>query len=414
MDLISFRERYAGQREHCGGWLLIRIPFFLAADCATVVPASGLFSRGIWNAFLLCWMACGAILQISDHSPSGHTMRSREMRWSRLSSWLGLGIAWTFVLSVAAFAQTTLLNVSYDVARELYMDINPAFIADWKEKTGETLVINQSHGGSSRQALSVASGLEADVVTMNQALDIDLLVERGALVKPGWTQRFPNGASPYSTTTVFLVRKGNPKGIKDWDDLTKPGYQVIIPNPKVTGNGRYTYLAAWGYALDKTGSEAGARDFVAKLFANVPVLDGGGRGASTTFVQRDIGDVLVTFENEAVALGKEFGDDKFQVVYPSLSIDASPPVAVVDSVVDKKGTRKQATAYLEFLYSTKGQEIISKHNFRPRDPAILAKNAATFPPIKIFSVEEKLGGWAGVQKAHFADGGVYDQIMVKR
>jgi sulfate transport system substrate-binding protein len=341
-------------------------------------------------------------------------MRSRKMRVGRVLSLVGLGIASVFILSVAAFAQTTLLNVSYDVARELYKDINPAFIAEWKDKTGETLVINQSHGGSSRQALSVASGLEADVVTMNQALDIDLLVQRGELVKAGWTQRFPNGASPYSTTTVFLVRKGNPKGIKDWDDLTKPGNQVIIPNPKTTGNGRYTYLAAWGYALDKSGSEAAAREFVAKLFANVPVLDGGGRGASTTFVQRDIGDVLVTFENEAVALGKEFGADKFEVVYPSLSIDASPPVAVVDSVVDKKGTRKQATAYLEFLFSPKGQEIIAAHHFRPRDPAVLAKHAASFPPIKIFRVDEKLGGWASVQKAHFADGGIYDQIMVKR
>ena len=336
------------------------------------------------------------------------------MRLGRMVSWVGLGISWVFVLTLTALAQTTLLNVSYDVARELYKDINPAFIADWQAKTGETLVVNQSHGGSSRQALSVANGLEADVVTMNQSPDIDLLVQKGELVKPGWAQRFPHGASPYSTTTVFLVRKGNPKGIKDWDDLTKAGYQVIVPNPKTSGNGRYTYLAAWGYALDKAGNEAGAKDFVTKLFANVPVFDGGGRGASTTFAQRDIGDVLVTFENEAVALGKEFGVDKFDVVYPSLSIDASPPVAIVDSVVDKKGTRKQATAYLEFLFSPKAQEIIAAHHFRPRDPAVLAKHAASFPPIKTFTVEGKLGGWANVQKVHFADGAIYDQIVVKR
>ena len=336
------------------------------------------------------------------------------MRLGQIVSWVGLGISLALVPTMPALAQTTLLNVSYDVSRELYKDINPAFIADWKAKTGETLTVNQSHGGSSRQALSVANGLEADVVTMNQSPDIDLLVQKGELVKAGWAQRFPHGASPYSTTTVFLVRKGNPKGIKDWDDLTKAGYQVIVPNPKTSGNGRYTYLAAWGYALDKAGNEAGAKDFVTKLFANVPVLDGGGRGASTTFAQRDIGDVLVTFENEAVALGKEFGADKFDIIYPSLSIDASPPVAVVDGVVDRKGTRKQATGYLEFLYSPKAQEIIAAHHFRPRDPAVLAKHAASFPLIKTFTVEEKLGGWAAVQKAHFADGAIYDQIVVKR
>jgi sulfate transport system substrate-binding protein len=331
----------------------------------------------------------------------------------RMLAWLGLTLAVLFLSTLTALAQTTILNVSYDVSRELYKDINPAFVAEWKAASGETLTVNQSHGGSSRQALSVASGLEADVVTMNQTPDIELLVSRG-LVAADWSKRLPHGASPYTTMSVLLVRKGNPKAIKDWDDLIKPGFQVIVPNPKTSGNGRYTYLAAWGYALEKRGSEAGARDFVQKLFANVPVLDGGGRGASTTFAQRDIGDVLVTFENEAIALGREFGLDKFEIVYPSLSIDASAPVAVVDKVVDKRNTRKVATAYLDFLFSAKGQEIIAAHHFRPRDSSVLAKHASRFPAIKTFTVEERLGGWEKVQKEHFADGAVYDQIVVKR
>jgi sulfate transport system substrate-binding protein len=333
---------------------------------------------------------------------------------TRALAWTALTLACLFVMAIAAMAQTSILNVSYDVARELYKDINPAFIAEWKAKTGETLVVNQSHGGSSKQALSVASGLEADVVTMNQAPDVDILVTRGGYVAADWRKRFPFDATPYTTTTVFLVRKGNPKGIKDWDDLIRSGLQVIIPNPKVTGNGRYTYLAAWGYALKKSGNDAGARDFVARLFANVPVLDGGGRGATTTFTQRDTGDVLVTFENEAIAVRAELGADKFDVVYPSLSIEAAPPVAVVEKVVDKRGTRKVATAYLEFLFSPAGQEIIAKHNFRPRDEAVLKKNAENFPAIEIFRVEDTLGGWAKVQADHFADGAIYDQIMVKR
>ena len=255
---------------------------------------------------------------------------------ARPLAWAAFTASFLFLLSVTVLAQTTILNVSYDVSRELYKDINPAFIADWKAKTGETITVNQSHGGSSKQALSVAAGLDADVVTMNQAPDIDILVERGGLVAADWRKRFPHEATPYTTTTVFLVRKGNPKGIKDWDDLAKPGAQVIVPNPKTSGNGRYTYLAAWGYALQKSGTEAAARDFVTRLFANVPVLDGGGRGATTTFTQRDVGDALVTFENEAIAIGAELGTDKFDIVYPSLSIEASPPVAVVETVVDKK------------------------------------------------------------------------------
>lgn len=313
-----------------------------------------------------------------------------------------------------AIADTSLLNVSYDVSRELYKDINPAFVAHWKAQGGGTVTVNQSHGGSSKQALAVAAGLEADVVTMNQSPDIDILVENGGRVAADWRKQFPHEATPYTTTSVFLVRKGNPKNIRNWDDLARDGLQVIVPNPKTSGNGRYTYLAAWGYALDKTGNEAGARAFVSKLFANVPVLDGGGRGATTTFTQREVGDVLVTFENEAILIARELGDSKFDVVYPSISIDASAPVAVVKSVVDKRGTAKVATGYLNFLFSPAGQEIIAKHNFRPRDPAVLAKNADKFPPVRTFTVEQKLGGWAAVQKAHFADGGIYDQIVVKR
>lgn len=323
---------------------------------------------------------------------------------------LSLVAALAFSLS-AANAQTTILNVSYDVSRELYKDINPAFIADWKARTGETLRINQSHGGSSKQALSVLNGLEADVVTMNQAPDIDVLAEKGGLVAADWRKRFPHDAAPYTTTSVFLVRKGNPKGIKDWNDLIKPGIQVVIPNPKVTGNGRYTYLAAWGHAKQKTGSDQGARDFVTKLIKNVPIFDGGGRGATTTFTQRGIGDVLVTFENEAILIGRELGTNDFDVVYPSTSVEAAPPVAVVESVVDNRGTRKIAEAYLNFLFAPQAQEIMVKHNFRPSDPSVLSKHAGDFPPIKTFKVEDLLGSWADVQKTHFANGGIYDQIV---
>jgi sulfate/thiosulfate transport system substrate-binding protein len=336
------------------------------------------------------------------------------MSWKRALAYGAFTVACLFAIPAAVLAQTTILNVSYDVSRELYKDINPAFIADWKAKTGETITVNQSHGGSSKQAMSVASGLEADLVTMNQAPDIDILVERGGYVAADWRKRFAHDATPYITTTVFLVRKGNPKAIKDWDDLARPGLQVIVPNPKTSGNGRYTYLAAWGHALQKAGNEAGARDFVTKLFANVPVLDGGGRGATTTFTQRDTGDALVTFENEALAVSAELGTDKFDIVYPSLSIEAAPPVAVVDKVVDKRGTRKVATAYLEFLFSPQAQEIIAKHAFRPRDEAVLHKFAGRFPAIKTFTVEQALGGWSEVQAKHFADGAIYDQIIVKR
>lgn len=323
-------------------------------------------------------------------------------------------LALAFLVSGTAFAQTSILNVSYDVSRELYKEINPAFVAAWKKQGGADITVHQSHGGSSKQAGAVIGGLEADVITMNQSPDIDILVERGGLVAVDWRKQFPHDATPYTTTSVFLVRKGNPKAIKDWNDLTRPGLQVIVPNPKTSGNGRYTYLAAWGYALEKSGSEAGAKDFVKKLFANVPVLDGGGRGATTTFTQRDVGDVLVTFENEAILIAQELGSSKFDIVYPSLSIEAAAPVAIVQKVAAKRGTEKVAKAYLDFLYTPAGQEIIAKHDFRPRDPAVLKKHAAKYPNIRTFTVEQKLGGWAAVQKAHFADGALYDQIVARK
>lgn len=312
-----------------------------------------------------------------------------------------------------ARADVALLNVSYDVTRELYKDINPAFIEHWAKTAGEKVAVEQSHGGSSKQALAVANGLEADVVTMNQATDVDLLARSG-LVPADWRQRLPHDSAPYISTTVFLVRKGNPKNIRDWDDLAKPGVSVIVPNPKTSGNGRYTYLAAWGYAVKKGGDEAAARDFVTRLFRNVPVLDGGGRGATTTFTQRDLGDVLVTFENEAALVGRELGSEKFAVVYPSISVQAEAPVAVVDTVVDKKGTRKQAQAYLEFLYSPAGQEIVARHFLRPRLDAVLRQHAERFPAIRLFTIDEVFGGWQKAQQTHFADGGVFDRIVVDR
>ena len=308
----------------------------------------------------------------------------------------------------ATAATPVLLNASYDVARELFKEINPAFVAEYKKSTGETVNINQSHGGSSKQARSVADGMEAAVVTMNQANDIDLLVDRG-VVAPGWNKKFPNNAAPFYSTMVYLVRKGNPQGIKDWNDLAKPGVKVIVPNPKTSGNGRYTYLAAWGSVIKNKGTEAQARELVTRIFKNVPVLDGGGRGATTTFTQRGIGDVLVTFENEVNLVRAEFGSN-FDVVYPSSSILAESPVAVVDKVVDKKGYRKEATAYLNFLYSPQGQDIIAKHYFRPRSEAAFKKYNANFRQISLFTIDDVFGGWKAAQKKHFDDGGEFDKI----
>ena len=308
----------------------------------------------------------------------------------------------------ASAVGTELLNVSYDVARELYKDINPAFIEAYKKQTGETVTVKQSHGGSSKQARAVADGLEASVVTMNQANDIDMLADRG-LVAKDWAKKFPNNAAPYYSTMVYLVRKGNPKGIRNWEDLARPGVQVIIPNPKTAGNGRYTYLAAWGSVLKKGGNDAQARALVGRIFKNVPILDAGGRAATTTFTQRQIGDVLVTFENEVSMVRAEFGDN-FEVVYPSVSILAESPVAVVDKVVDRRNLRKPATAYLNFLYSPQGQEIGAKHFLRVRNEAVMKKYAANYKPITLFTVDELFGGWQKAQDRHFDDGGEFDKI----
>jgi sulfate/thiosulfate transport system substrate-binding protein len=309
----------------------------------------------------------------------------------------------------ALAAEPTLLNASYDVARELYKQINPAFVAAQKAK-GQAVAVNQSHGGSSKQIGAVIGGMEADIVTMNQATDVDQLASAG-LTPADWRSRFPNGAAPYSSTMTFLVRKGNPKGIKDWADLARPGVQVIIPNPKVTGNGRYSYLAIWGSVIANGGSEAQARELATKILSNVPVLDGGGRGATTTFTQRGIGDVLVTFEAEVELIENEFGKGNFEQVNPSISIETEAPVALVDKVAARKGTTALAKAYLDFHWSPEAQEIIAKNNFRPRDPAIFKKHAQRFANIKLFTVDQTLGGWAKVSKQHFADGGTFDQVM---
>jgi sulfate transport system substrate-binding protein len=334
----------------------------------------------------------------------GHTAR-----------WLGAGIIAISTFGAAsAHADTSLLNVSYDVTRELYKDINAGFIADYQKKAGEAVSIKQSHGASSAQALSVLQGLQADVVTMNQPNDIDLLAQQGHLVPADWRTRLPDASAPYTTTMVFLVRKGNPKHIKDWDDLAKPGVQVVIANPKTSGNGRYAYLAAWGYRKQQGATDAQALDFERALLKNVPVLDAGGRGATTTFTQRDIGDVLVTFENEVALIDTGVGAKDFDAVYPSVSLLAEPPVTIVDKVVDKRGTRKTAQAYLDYLYTPAAQEIIAQHHLRPRDAGVLAKHASEFKPIKTFTVEQVFGSWQKAQATHFADGGTFDQIVADR
>ena len=313
------------------------------------------------------------------------------------------------VLSGRSHAQGALLNVSYDPTRELYQDFNAAFARHWRAKTGSSVQIRQSHGGSGGQARAVIDGLEADVVTLALGYDVDAIAKAG-LIEPGWQNRLPNNSCPYSSTIVFLVRKGNPKGIKDWGDLVKSGISVITPNPKTSGGARWNYLAAWGYALKHAnGTDATARDFVTRLFKNVPVLDSGARGATTTFVQRGIGDVLLAWENEAhLALTESAG--AVEIVVPSLSILAEPPVAVVDGVVDKKGTRAIAESYLQYLYSPEGQEIAAKRFYRPRDPQVAAQYASTFAKVALFTVDELFGGWQKAQATHFADGGVFDQI----
>lgn len=314
----------------------------------------------------------------------------------------------------SALAQTSLLNVSYDPTRELYKDYNAAFAKHWQAKTGQIINFRQSHGGSGKQALAVRDGLEADVVTLALAYDIDALVER-QLIPADWQKRFPNNSSPYTSTIVFLVRKGNPKNIHDWGDLAKPGVGVITPNPKTSGGARWNYLAAWAWALKQpSGNEQKAKDLVAAIFRNVPVLDSGARGSTTTFVERGLGDVLIAWENEAQLAVNEIGKDKFEIVAPSLSILAEPPVAVVDKVVDKHGTRLTAQAYLDYLYSEEGQSIAAKHYYRPRDAKVAAKYAAQFPKIKLVTIDDTFGGWQKAQKAHFADGGTFDQIYLKK
>ena len=316
------------------------------------------------------------------------------------------------LLPIAGFAEPIqLLNVSYDPTRELYQDFNQAFAKEYKAKTGQDVEIQQSHGGSGKQARSVIDGLAADVVTLALAADIDALHNNGNLIPADWQKRLPNNSSPYTSTINFLVRKGNPKGIKDWDDLIKPGVEVITPNPKTSGGARWNFLAAWGYALKKYGNDQEkAKDFVAKLYKNVPVLDSGARGATTTFVQRGLGDVLIAWESDAFLSVKELGRDKFEIVYPSVSILAEPPVSIVDKVVDQKGTRKVATAYLEYLYSPEGQEIAAKNFYRPRSSEVAEKYGKQFPKIELFTIDDVFGGWTKAQKTYFDDGGVFDKI----
>ncbi|WP_394823245.1 sulfate ABC transporter substrate-binding protein [Pendulispora albinea] len=322
-----------------------------------------------------------------------------------------LAITLAYVAQSALAGDGSLLNVSYDPTREFYQEYNAAFAKHWQQKSGKSVSVRQSHGGSGKQARSVIDGLEADVVTLALAYDIQEIAERGKLLPDNWQSRLPNNSSPYTSTIVFLVRKGNPRGIKDWPDLLKPGTSVVTPSPKTSGGARWNYLAAWGYALKQNGgNEAAARDFVTQLYRNVPVLDSGARGATITFVKHGIGHVLIAWENEALLAINEMGKDNFEIVVPSTSILAEPPVAVVDKNVDKHGTRAQAEEYVKYLYSDEGQEIAARRYYRPRNPAVFAKYAARFPAVKLFTVDDTFGGWTKTQKVHFADGGIFDQI----
>jgi sulfate/thiosulfate-binding protein len=338
-----------------------------------------------------------------------------DMTMNRILKHLALAVLAATVLAAPALrAETTLLNVSYDPTRELYDDYNKAFGQYWKQKTGQEVSIRQSHGGSGKQARTVIDGLPADVVTLALAYDIDALATQGKLLPANWQTRLPNNSSPYTSTIVFLVRKGNPKGIKDWADLAKPGVSVITPNPKTSGGARWNYLAAWAWALKQPGGNAAtAEAFVGKLYKNVPVLDTGARGSTTTFAQRGIGDVLIAWENEAFLAVKEFGADKFQIVVPSLSILAEPPVAVVDKVALRRGTTDVARAYLEYLYSKTGQEIAARHYYRPRDPEVAARYANMFPKVNLVTIAD-FGGWTRAQATHFADGGTFDRISARQ
>ena len=312
--------------------------------------------------------------------------------------------------ALAAAATVNLLNVSYDPTRELYRDINPAFAKVWKTRTGDDVAINQSHGGSGKQARSVIDGLEADVVTLALGYDIDNIARRAGLLPADWQVRLPANSTPFYSTVVFLVRKGNPRAIRDWDDLARKGVKVITPNPKTSGGARWNFLAAWGYGQKTYGSPAAAQAFVQRIFANVPVLDSGARGATVNFAERGLGDVLVTWENEALLATRELGADRFEIVLPSVSIRAEPPVAIIDKVVDKRGTRAVAQAYLQFLYSPQAQEIAAANGYRPRDAAVLARNQSRFPALPLFEIDRNFGGWAKTQKLFFADGGIFDRI----
>jgi sulfate/thiosulfate transport system substrate-binding protein len=332
-----------------------------------------------------------------------------SLQWL-LGSLVTLGMALSLTPLHAGEKALTLLNVSYDPTRELYQDLNTAFAQAWKDQTGQVVTINQSHGGSGKQARSVIDGLEADVVTLALAYDVDAIAQAG-LIHQDWQARLPDNSAPYTSTIVFLVRRGNPKQIKDWDDLVKPGVTVITPNPKTSGGARWNYLAAWGFALREYGNDdAKARDFVGRLYKNVLVLDTGARGSTVTFVERGIGDVFIAWENEALLVTQQLAKDRFDIVTPSVSIRAEPPVAIVDRVVDKRGSRNLAQAYVQFLYGETGQEIAAKHYYRPRLPAVAAKHAPQFQQVSLFAIEEVFGGWPTAQKTHFGDGGVFDQI----
>jgi sulfate transport system substrate-binding protein len=334
---------------------------------------------------------------------------------------LALGCAWGAASPAVTDGRggpveaVALLNVSYDPTREFYQEINAAFARGWASRTGQSVTIRQSHGGSGKQARSVIDGLEADVVTLALAYDVDAIARHGGTIAAGWQSRLPHNSTPYTSVIVFLVRKGNPKGIKGWDDLVRPGVSVIMPNPKTSGGARWNYLAAWGYARERAGGDEGkARDFLARLLANVPVFDSGARGATTTFVQRGIGDVLVTWENEALLAIEKVGRDRVSIVVPPVTILAEPPVAVVDKVVDRRGTRRVAEAYLQFLYTPEAQEIAARHFYRPRLPELLARHRDRFPEVRTFTIDRDFGGWARAQRMHFDEGGVFDQIFTRR
>lgn len=334
----------------------------------------------------------------------------------KLTTLLTTTLAATLALTTATLQAKNieLLNVSYDPTRELYAEYNTAFAKYWKSKTGDTVRIRQSHGGSGKQGRAVVDGLQADVVTLALANDINALHNNGDLVPADWQKRLPHNSAPYTSTIVFLVRGGNPLKIKDWDDLAKPNISVITPNPKTSGGAQWNYLAAWEYAREKYGTDQAAKEFVTKLYKNVPVLDSGARGSTTTFVQRGVGDVFLSWENEAFFALKELGKDKFEIIIPSLSILAEPSVSIVDKVVDKKKTREVATAYLEYLYSDEGQDIAGKHFYRPTNPKFIEKYSGQFPKIRLFTIDEKFGGWPNAAKTHFADGGTFDQIYLNK